>query len=79
MPTEAAPRGGRRLHAPFAEWMMGLVPGHVTAVEGLTRTQQLKAIGNGVVPLQAFVAYAFLMSDEPATQNVSESEQMTAF
>ncbi len=42
----------------FVEWMMGLPAGWVTAPEiGLTRAQQLKAIGNGVVPQQA--AYAF--------------------
>ncbi|GGW68181.1 hypothetical protein GCM10010340_52880 [Streptomyces griseoloalbus] len=36
---------------------MGLRPGWVTAVPGLSRVQQLKALGNGVVPQQA--AYAF--------------------
>ncbi|MCZ9300514.1 DNA (cytosine-5-)-methyltransferase [Corynebacterium marquesiae] len=41
----------------FVEWMMGLPPGWVTSPEiGLTRSQQLKALGNGVVPQQA--AYA---------------------
>ncbi|WP_240362601.1 MULTISPECIES: hypothetical protein [unclassified Streptomyces] len=33
--------------------MMGLPAGHVTDVPGTTRTQQLKALGNGVVPQQA--------------------------
>ncbi|MGW4743931.1 hypothetical protein ACWEPR_03900 [Streptomyces sp. NPDC004290] len=32
---------------------MGLEPGWVTDVPDLTRTQQLKALGNGVVPQQA--------------------------
>lgn len=32
---------------------MGLPAGHVTAVPGLSRTAQLKALGNGVVPQQA--------------------------
>jgi DNA (cytosine-5)-methyltransferase 1 len=35
--------------------MMGLPEGHVTNV-GLTRAQQLKALGNGVVPQQAALA-----------------------
>lgn len=46
-----------RLAPEFVEWMMGLRPGWVTAVPGLSRVQQLKALGNGVVPQQA--AYAF--------------------
>ncbi|MEU3350270.1 hypothetical protein [Streptomyces sp. NPDC037389] len=39
---------------------MGLPPGHVTAVPGLSRTAQLKALGNGVVPLQAVSALEHL-------------------
>lgn len=39
---------------------MGLPAGHVTAVPGLTRTQQLKALGNGVVPQQAEAALRLL-------------------
>jgi DNA (cytosine-5)-methyltransferase 1 len=35
---------------------MGLPAGHVTGVPGLSRNDQLKALGNGVVPQQA--AYA---------------------
>jgi hypothetical protein len=35
---------------------MGLPAGHVTAVPGLTRNDQLKALGNGVVPQQAALA-----------------------
>ena len=51
-PTELGPKGGRRLSSAFVEWMMGLPHGHVTAVPGLSRNQQLHALGNGVVPLQ---------------------------
>ncbi|MEU2514304.1 hypothetical protein [Streptomyces syringium] len=40
--------------------MMGLPPGHVTAVPGLSRAAQLKALGNGVVPLQAVIALEHL-------------------
>lgn len=50
----------RRLSPAFVEWMMGLEGGHVTAVPGLSRTQQLKALGNGVVPLQAAAALRLL-------------------
>lgn len=52
-PTEVGKRGSRVLSPPFVEWMMGLPPGHVTDVPGLTRAQQLKLLGNGVVPQQA--------------------------
>ncbi len=43
---------------------MGLPTGHVTAVPGLTRTQQLKALGNGVVPQQAQAALRHLIDLE---------------
>ena len=33
--------------------MMGLPTGHVTGVPDLSRAQQLKILGNGVVPQQA--------------------------
>jgi len=39
---------------------MGLPAGHVTAVPDLTRTAQLKALGNGVVPQQAAAALRLL-------------------
>lgn len=62
-PTELGPRGGRRLTARFAEWMMGLPAGWVTDVPGLIRAQQLHAIGNGVVPQQAYAAYTELVEE----------------
>ncbi|MEL7994255.1 hypothetical protein AAG656_28550 [Streptomyces albidoflavus] len=40
---------------------MGLNAGHVTAVPGLTRNEQLKALGNGVVPQQAAAALRLLL------------------
>jgi len=44
---------------------MGLPQGHVTdPANGLTRAQQLKALGNGVVPQQAALAVAALLSAE---------------
>ncbi|TXS07008.1 DNA cytosine methyltransferase [Streptomyces sp. adm13(2018)] len=49
-----------RLSPAFVEWLMGLDAGHVTDVPGLTRTQQLHALGNGVVPQQAEAAIRHL-------------------
>ena len=53
--------GSHRLSAQFVEWMQGLPAGHVTdPVIGLTRNQQLKALGNGVVPAQCALALRVL-------------------
>lgn len=49
-----------RLSPHFVEWLMGLEAGWVTDVPGLTRTQQLHALGNGVVPQQAEAAIRLL-------------------
>jgi DNA (cytosine-5)-methyltransferase 1 len=47
------PRDGKgRLAPEFVEWMMGLPAGWVTAVEGLSRNDMLRLLGNGVVPRQ---------------------------
>ena len=71
-PTEPNKNGNPRLTATFAEWMMGWPGGWVTDDElGLTRTQQLKIIGNGVCPQQAFEAITQLTArlfDEGADQ-----------
>ena len=48
--------------AEFIEFMMGLPPGWVTSVPGLTRNQQLKALGNGVVPQAAATALTHLLN-----------------
>lgn len=62
-PTEPTGRGGApRLSSRFVEWMMCLPAGWVTDVPDLTRTQQLRALGNGVVPLQAAAALRHLLS-----------------
>jgi DNA (cytosine-5)-methyltransferase 1 len=45
--------------------MMGLPAGWVTDVPGLTRNQQLKALGNGVVPQQAAAALGDLLAVIP--------------
>lgn len=39
---------------------MGLPPGWVADVPGITRTEALRAIGNGVVPQQAAAALQYL-------------------
>lgn len=62
-PTELGPKGGARLSPYLVEWMMGLPAGHVTAVPGLSRNEQLKMLGNGVVPQQAAFALRLLVDD----------------
>ena len=55
----------QRLNPVFVEWMMGLDEGHVTG-HGLSAAQELKMLGNGVVPQQARAAIAQLMERIPA-------------
>ena len=50
-----------RLEPKFVEWMMGLPDGWVTETS-LNRNQQLKALGNGVVPQQAAYALELLLN-----------------
>ena len=57
-PTEPG-KNRPRLASRFVEWLMGLHDGHVTGV-GLTRNQELKALGNGVVPQQGAAALRHL-------------------
>jgi hypothetical protein len=57
-PAPTKPDGkdnAHRLSAEFTEWMMGLPQGWITDCD-LTRNEQLKACGNGVVPQQAKLA-----------------------
>jgi DNA (cytosine-5)-methyltransferase 1 len=61
-PTQPSRNGGQRLSPRVVEWMMGLDDGWVTAVPGLTRNDQLKALGNGVVPQQAAAALSTLLA-----------------
>lgn len=58
LPTEPNTRGGRRLAAPFPEWMMGLPEGYLTTEMG--RPEAIQRAGNGVMPQQARAAYALL-------------------
>ena len=60
-PTRPSKNGKPQLSPAFVEWMMGLPAGWVTNV-GLPRTQQLRALGNGVVPQQAAAAIRFMVN-----------------
>lgn len=62
-PTPTIPdgkNGQHRLNPQFAEWMMGLPLGWITDCD-ITRNEQLKACGNGVVPQQATLAITRLL------------------
>ncbi|MFD7069185.1 DNA cytosine methyltransferase [Streptomyces sp. NPDC059913] len=62
--TRPAPRptdAHGRLNPPFVEWLMGVDARHVTGVPGLSRSAQLRALGNGVVPAQAVAALHLLL------------------
>ncbi|WP_329552908.1 DNA cytosine methyltransferase [Streptomyces sp. NBC_00696] len=62
-PTEPGTKGNRRLSPAFVEWMMGADPGWVTGPDlGLSRSDQLKILGNGVVIHQAALAYHALLA-----------------
>ena len=54
-----APVDGRGLNPGLVEWMMGLPEGWVCDL-GLSRTGELKMLGNGVVPAQAALALQLL-------------------
>ena len=58
-PTITGNNGQDRLSPIFVEWMMGLPDGHVTG-HGLSHAQELKMLGNGVVPQQAILALKLL-------------------
>lgn len=62
-PTALNAKKNPRLSSRFAEWMMWFPDGWVTdPAIGLTRAEQLKAIGNGVVPPQAATAFRYLLN-----------------
>ena len=54
-----SPTDTKGLNPVLVEWMMGLPEGWVTDL-GLSRTAQLKMLGNGVVPQQAALALTIL-------------------
>lgn len=56
------PGGKPQLSTRFVEWLMGLPDGHVTGPDlKLPREQQLRLLGNGVVPQQAALAVGMLV------------------
>lgn len=63
-PVRMDGKGGKaRLNPELTEWMMGWPHGWVTgAVIGLSRAEQLKACGNGVVLQQAVAALRILLA-----------------
>lgn len=59
-----------RLDPKFTEYIMGLPTGWVTDMD-VSRTQQFKILGNGVVPQQAYYALQLLLNnDTPAEQDL---------
>lgn len=67
-------RGGKpRLNPELTEWMMAWPEGWVTDPEiGLTRAEQLRACGNGVVPAQAAAALRELLA-RPGVPPIKEA------
>ena len=47
----------------FVEWLMSLPTGWVTNTDQLTQNQQITALGNGVLPLQACAALRSVRGD----------------
>jgi DNA (cytosine-5)-methyltransferase 1 len=60
-PILTGPRGGVRLSPRFGEWLMGWPAGWVTEVPGISSADQIKILGNGVVPQQAAAALTYLL------------------
>lgn len=65
-PALLSDHAGPRPAPEFVEWLMGLPSGWVTdPAYGLTPNQQITALGNGVLPLQATNALAELEIQTP--------------
>lgn len=73
-PTEPNTKGRPRLSAAFAEWLMGWPPGWVTnPALGLSRVDQLRLIGNGVIPHQIIAATQALHARIPTLFDLEET------
>ncbi|WP_371799163.1 DNA cytosine methyltransferase [Streptomyces sp. NBC_01707] len=77
-PTDVGRTGNRRITPAFAEWLMGLPTGWVTAVPDIPRKEQLRILGNGVVPQQAHHAYGQLLGAVPAPWNTTAPLEVAA-
>ncbi|MFF6891316.1 DNA cytosine methyltransferase [Streptomyces microflavus] len=77
-PTEPGTRNNRRLAPLFTEWLMGLPAGWVTDVPGIPRKEQLRILGNGVIPRQAHHAYGQLLGAAPAAWNTTNPLEVAA-
>lgn len=74
-PTEPNKNGNPRLTARFSEWLLGWPEGWVTDPEiGISRSGQLRLIGNGVVPQQAAAALVILLKMLDSEEPDAESE-----
>jgi hypothetical protein len=63
--------GSHSLSSAFTEWMMGVPQGWITDC-GLSRNDELKACGNGVVPQQAELALRMLLAGQEITPNTNQ-------
>jgi hypothetical protein len=63
--------GAHRLSSAFTEWMMGVPEGWITDC-GLSRNDELKACGNGVVPQQAELALRMLLAGQEISPNTNQ-------
>lgn len=63
-PTQSGRGDSRVLNPRFVEWMQGLESGWVTDVPGLSRSDMLRLLGNGVVPQQGEAALRWLVGRE---------------
>lgn len=79
-PVRMDGKGGKaRLNPELPEWMMGWPAGWVTDPEiGLSRSEQLKAVGNGVCTLQAVAALRVLLGRPGVPALASLSGEVTA-
>ncbi|MFI5782682.1 hypothetical protein [Nocardia sp. NPDC051570] len=65
-PTEPGRHGNPRLAAAWSEWMLWLPAGWVTAPDlALSRRDQLRLLGNAVVPPQALAGFRLLAAIRP--------------